>query len=1148
MTSKKYWVYDRPLDPLTDTDIMLSRSADVEALLDNLKEARAVFVWSPPKHGTTTFFKEFELLAQSSDNKKVLLCEAIDYLSSHDLPDLPTDHLILIIDEMEKLPTIEEIHLVVQRAADLFARGAFVVLSGDNRVFKHVNELQGFSSIRQLPLNPFAFETLAQRLVIAPLKEEGYQLAVAAALYLCREAAGNPYLIQRLAESFYSNIQDTGRKEVGLTEMQGFMGNALRWIDDYFNQIAKTVLNDDNAPYEIIRLLEGKLTTKTMSLTGLGITSEDGLQFASPLFEKAFKERCAPNIFAQYFASVYEWGRAVEFYEIYLDRWCKTNRERDEILPAMMNACFAAGYPRRFTSYARQFSQVLPQEKRQEWLKETFLPNITRLLASLYEKDSGRIFETVLTAIVNVVARMGRGRLYLDDASQERLVCREAVGANEDEFKRESINIQEGRWKVVQVYLSKEFADVWDTQADEACNQRFADRMQLSSSWLFPIFAPSPSSRCIGVLCVDNPHHFGDLPEETVKKLIEDFLANVAEALSKAKSEADRNDLQFQIQHLMRLHEYLLSEVPDQDILHQLLEVATAMQKNLSCIIVRQTQGFHLNRLRIAAYWPHKELEKIFAKPSIEVVKIDDSFADPNDPQPYRFVKDVWENRQEIPALDRFLKTLEDEKVNLDLGSLLSFRLQTPLDYLGMCNFYTANPRDFLDSEILALSTIVKQTAVALYNVKQIEAIKRQRRGLEILNQCIEIINESKDAKEGQGSDNLIETVIKEVTGGIGKLFNVHSASYITIDHESQNMIVEYTWPEDEESDRGEKQIIPFGKGVTGLAVEKGGPEVLSIHDPEWDVHYFEHVPGIKCCAAIPMKDQNGKVFGVLGMEMKEDDAFTPDDINLISTVVRQVPVAIDNAIKVTELRKTREQLEQKRIMAALGESVGSTVHTVFSVARTIPMDILKIKEELSKEPLCLTPEVKKILGDIEDSSEKMRIMANLLNSATVKPKEITSVNIHDLIEKITVMIDKNGVLIHNDVNKTLFISTDRKVLTNILYCIIDNGVKASKMAIKNYKNRTPVVIIKEEKIKGDSIAIEIIDTGPGISDALVDEVCRKVVPSNFGGIGFGLFISGIQAYNLQGELMLKKECNTLNGATFRLILPKEYKLKEEAQ
>ena len=106
----------------------------------------------------------------------------------------------------------------------------------------------------------------------------------------------------------------------------------------------------------------------------------------------------------------------------------------------------------------------------------------------------------------------------------------------------------------------------------------------------------------------------------------------------------------------------------------------------------------------------------------------------------------------------------------------------------------------------------------------------------------------------------------------------------------------------------------------------------------------------------------------------------------------------------------------------------------------------------------------------------------------------------------------------------------DRIQIQQVLVNLIRNALEAMK------NSETRELAVRTLALPENRIAIEIADTGPGISEDIAAQLFKPFITTKPGGMGIGLSISRRIAEAHGGELNMYR--NDRGGATFRLILP----------
>ena len=159
--------------------------------------------------------------------------------------------------------------------------------------------------------------------------------------------------------------------------------------------------------------------------------------------------------------------------------------------------------------------------------------------------------------------------------------------------------------------------------------------------------------------------------------------------------------------------------------------------------------------------------------------------------------------------------------------------------------------------------------------------------------------------------------------------------------------------------------------------------------------------------------------------------------------------------------------------------------------------------------------------------------------------------NIHEVLERVRSLIlsefPKNLELTRDyDVSLPEFIG-DREKLIQAVLNIARNGVQAmledkskGKMSL-NFITRAENQIVFHKKKHTKAIRLDIVDSGPGISNELLDKIFYPLVSGKEAGSGLGLSLA--QNFITQHNGMIN--CSSVPGkTTFSIILPIENNLK----
>ena len=86
---------------------------------------------------------------------------------------------------------------------------------------------------------------------------------------------------------------------------------------------------------------------------------------------------------------------------------------------------------------------------------------------------------------------------------------------------------------------------------------------------------------------------------------------------------------------------------------------------------------------------------------------------------------------------------------------------------------------------------------------------------------------------------------------------------------------------------------VPVGHGITGTAAATG--HSVRVSDTSKDDRYINAIENVRSELAVPLMLQ-GKCVGVLDIQSRHLDYFTPDQQNLLTLLASRLAVAIENA------------------------------------------------------------------------------------------------------------------------------------------------------------------------------------------------------------------------------------------------------------
>lgn len=190
-------------------------------------------------------------------------------------------------------------------------------------------------------------------------------------------------------------------------------------------------------------------------------------------------------------------------------------------------------------------------------------------------------------------------------------------------------------------------------------------------------------------------------------------------------------------------------------------------------------------------------------------------------------------------------------------------------------------------------------------------------------------------------------------------------------------------------------------------------------------------------------------------------------------------------------------------------------------------------------------PQLKEYTRVIMDEADRLNDLLARLGGLDT-PTRTRQVNIHELVEHVRVLVDAAapaGVTIQCDYDPSIpVLDVDADQLIQALLNLTGNAIQAvGEEGTIVLRTRVMHNHPLGDPAHGLAVAIEVIDDGPGVSDALRDSIFYPMVTGRPGGTGLGLSIAQAIARRHAGLIT----CESRPGATrFALFLPLRWGVK----
>ena len=235
-----------------------------------------------------------------------------------------------------------------------------------------------------------------------------------------------------------------------------------------------------------------------------------------------------------------------------------------------------------------------------------------------------------------------------------------------------------------------------------------------------------------------------------------------------------------------------------------------------------------------------------------------------------------------------------------------------------------------------------------------------------------------------------------------------------------------------------------------------------------------------------------------------------------------------------------RALANQRKLDQMKSEFINNMTHEIKTPLATIGLACEMLRDETISQD---SESRKNFIGIINDENQRMRVLVEtILQSAKMSNKNFhinpKDVDVHHLIDKVAqsfklTLTNRGGHLETHLKADPSVIMADELHLTNLIYNLIDNGIK--------YSTEAPAITVSTD-IVDHQLELRVSDHGIGISKEDQKHVFEKFYRVSTGNVhnvkGFGIGLSYVaQVVKLHhGHIALESELG--HGSTFIITLP----------
>src|SRR5216684_887020 len=277
----------------------------------------------------------------------------------------------------------------------------------------------------------------------------------------------------------------------------------------------------------------------------------------------------------------------------------------------------------------------------------------------------------------------------------------------------------------------------------------------------------------------------------------------------------------------------------------------------------------------------------------------------------------VWQTQQPLVIVDvddetrfpDFMLRLREHSVR----SLAIFPLTTAQRRLGSMGFGRMMPQQVTDTEMQFMQRVASQVAVAVDNALNFETsqayqsqLARERDRLQVLLEINNVLITSREVPElFRGIVKTLERVIHHDYTSLALLDSKTGLLQIhALDFPGDQGLVK------------QEITVPRDTSPSGQAIASGQPFLArgaDIDRYQNEIIRSLRTSGVQSMCCVPLIT-HGRAFGTLNVASRRNDAFSPQDVELLQQVAAQIAIAVENALAFKEIEALKNKLAEEKL------------------------------------------------------------------------------------------------------------------------------------------------------------------------------------------------------------------------------------------
>jgi GAF domain-containing protein len=462
-------------------------------------------------------------------------------------------------------------------------------------------------------------------------------------------------------------------------------------------------------------------------------------------------------------------------------------------------------------------------------------------------------------------------------------------------------------------------------------------------------------------------------------------------------------------------------------------------------------------------------------------------------------------------------------------------------ELLGVAAIYRLEVKPFTDKQIALLESFADQAAIAIDNVRLLDALRHRT---DELGRSVEELRALGEVSQAVNSTLDVETVLSTIVAKTVQLSGTEAGAIYVFDEVQRELHLRATYGMEQELiDTLARQRIGLDEPTVAQALAQREPvQIADLKQQPSSILYDIILQAGFRALLVAALMRGEEIVGLLVVRRRTPGTFPENTIDLIKTFAAQSAVAIENArlfrdveISLENLRTAQDRLVQTQKLASLGQLTAGIAHEIknplnfvnnFSDVSVELID--ELRQEL--EGIKVGPEARaaivELTNTLRDNLDKVvqhgkradAIVKNMLLHSREGSGEHRPVDVNAVVEESLNLAyhgaraEKQGFKINME---RFFDPAAGEVdvfpqdITRVLLNLISNGFyAATKRKEQDNSDGYEPTLAASTKNLGDKVEIRIRDNGTGVPPEVREKMFNPFFTTKPAGEGTGLGLS----------------------------------------